>query len=268
MIPRDYITEWRAKAPWVYDFQIEQDLILSRALVAIFSESLRFRGGCALYKLHLPSSARYSEDIDLVQMQSGPAGQILEALRDVLDGWLGRPQWKQTEGGITFTYRFESEDSPPVPLRLKIEINTREHFEVHGTTQIPYSVESRWFRGACRIGTYEFNEILATKLRALFQRKKGRDLFDLATALSDPRADPEKIVDAFLQYMAHSRNPITRARFEENLKSKIQDLQFAADLGPLLASGYSWNIEKAASVIFDRILCHLPGEPWKGESSD
>ncbi|MCA9438826.1 MAG: nucleotidyl transferase AbiEii/AbiGii toxin family protein, partial [Candidatus Omnitrophica bacterium] len=94
MIPRDYITEWRAKAPWVYDFQIEQDLILSRALVAIFSEtllneSLRFRGGCALYKLHLPSSARYSEDIDLVQMQSGPAGQILEALRDVLDAWLG-----------------------------------------------------------------------------------------------------------------------------------------------------------------------------------
>ena len=37
MIPRDYITEWRSQAPWVQDFQVEQDLVISRALVAIFS---------------------------------------------------------------------------------------------------------------------------------------------------------------------------------------------------------------------------------------
>ena len=58
MIPRDYITEWRAHAPWVQDFQVEQDLVISRALVEIFShphlrDALAFRGGTALYKLHL-----------------------------------------------------------------------------------------------------------------------------------------------------------------------------------------------------------------------
>lgn len=67
MIPRDYITEWRAHAPWVQDIQVEQDLVISRALVAIFSypllrEALAFRGGTALYKLHLKPAARYSED--------------------------------------------------------------------------------------------------------------------------------------------------------------------------------------------------------------
>ena len=28
MIPRDYITEWRAQVPWVQDIQVEQDLAL------------------------------------------------------------------------------------------------------------------------------------------------------------------------------------------------------------------------------------------------
>ena len=67
MIPRDYITQWRARAPWVEDFQVEQDLVISRALVEIFShphlrESLAFRGGTALYKLHIDPPARYSSD--------------------------------------------------------------------------------------------------------------------------------------------------------------------------------------------------------------
>lgn len=68
MIPRDYITEWRAHAPWVQDVQVEQDLVISRALVEIFSQpglsdALVFRGGTALYKLYLTPAARYSEDI-------------------------------------------------------------------------------------------------------------------------------------------------------------------------------------------------------------
>ena len=116
MIPRDYITEWRSQAPWVQDFQVEQDLIISRALVAIFTNpllanSLAFRGGTALYKLHLRPPARYSEDIDLVQVRAEQAGPMMEAIREVLDPWLGRPRWKQTEGRVTFIYRFQSEDA-------------------------------------------------------------------------------------------------------------------------------------------------------------
>ena len=110
MIPRDYITEWRARAPWVQDSQVEQDLVISRALVEIFShpvlaDGLAFRGGTALYKLYLTPPARYSEDIDLVQNAPGPAGRMMDALHEVLDPWLGKPQWKQTAGRVTFVYR-------------------------------------------------------------------------------------------------------------------------------------------------------------------
>ncbi|MEN6633919.1 MAG: nucleotidyl transferase AbiEii/AbiGii toxin family protein, partial [Candidatus Polarisedimenticolia bacterium] len=34
MIPFDYITEWRSQAPWTADAQVEQDLVVSRALAA------------------------------------------------------------------------------------------------------------------------------------------------------------------------------------------------------------------------------------------
>lgn len=269
MIPRDYITEWRSQAPWVQDIQVEQDLVISRALVDIFShpvlaDALAFRGGTALYKLYLKPAARYSEDIDLVQMRAGPAGPVMEALRSVLDPWLGAPRWKQTEGRVTFVYRFGSEDTPPINMRLKVEINSREHFTVHGFTRLPFGVSSRWFEGTCQVSTYTLDELLGTKLRALYQRKKGRDLFDLALALRHERVDPARIIDAFSAYMEHGGHTITRALFEQNMHEKLTDLQFTADLGPLLAVGHPWDIGTAAEFVASALFHRLPGEPWKG----
>ena len=69
MIPRSYIEEWKEFAPWPENSQVEQDLVIERALIEIFSnpflnENLAFRGGTALHKLFLKPHARYSEDID------------------------------------------------------------------------------------------------------------------------------------------------------------------------------------------------------------
>ena len=270
MIPHDYITEWRAEAPWVQDSQVEQDLVISRALVEIFShkdltDALAFRGGSALFKLHLKPAARYSEDIDLVQTRAEPAGPMMGALREILDPWLGAPRWKQTESRVTFVYRFRSEDTPLIPLRLKVEINSREHFAVYGFKQVPFAVSSRWFEGDCQIQSYELDELLGTKLRALYQRRWGRDLFDLATALERPEARPERVIETFSEYMGREGHRVTRAQFERNLSSKLQDPQFAADISPLLATGFSWDIEKAASLVSSRLISLLPGDPWKGE---
>ena len=75
MIPQVYIIEWQQSFPWSsYDF-VEQDLVISRALVEIYSDpflksKLAFRGGTALHKLHLAPQVRYSEDIDLVQIKA------------------------------------------------------------------------------------------------------------------------------------------------------------------------------------------------------
>jgi predicted nucleotidyltransferase component of viral defense system len=269
LIPHDYITEWRAEAPWVQDLQVEQDLVISRVLVEIFShpvvaESLAFRGGTALYKLYLRPPARYSEDIDLVQISAGPAGPMMNALREVLDPWLGIPRWKQGAGRVTFYYRFDSDSLPPVRLQLKIEINSREHFSVLGFIRQPFAVSSRWFVGAARITTYELDELLGTKLRALYQRKKGRDLFDLAVGLERGGADPHRLVRSFIEYTAHSGQSVTRAMFEQNLAGKLSEATFRADIGPLLSHGHRWQIEEAARTVSDRLIALLPGGHWKG----
>jgi len=262
MIPRDYITEWRAEAPWIDDAQIEQDLVISKALVDIFAhpllrKALAFRGGTALYKLHVRPAARYSEDIDLVQVEAEPAGPIMKALRDVLNPWLGDPRYKQSQGRVTFTYRFDSEEKPPVPLRLKVEINTREHFTVNGFVQTPYRVSSRWFDGSCQIQTYGLNELLGTKLRALYQRSKGRDLFDLAVALDHPGTDPNTIIKAFTAYMDRGGHHATRTQFEANLDAKRKDPNFAADIGPLLSADYEWNFERMAEKVLTNLVARL-----------
>ena len=274
MIPRDYVTEWRAQAPWVQDFQVEQDLVISRALIAIFTHpvlgnALAFRGGTALYKLHIHPPARYSEDIDLVQVRAEPAepaGPMMDAIREVLDPWLGTPRWKQSRGRVTFVYRFQSEDVPPLVLRLKVEINSREHFAVYGFARLPFTVSSRWFEGSSEIITYALDELLATKLRALYQRRKGRDLFDLAVALEKTTLDPERVVTAFLQYMEHDGHDVTRAQFERNIQAKLRNSQFNADIGPLLAAGFSWDLQEAAESVRSRLIARLPGDQWEGDN--
>ncbi|MBI5544354.1 MAG: nucleotidyl transferase AbiEii/AbiGii toxin family protein, partial [Deltaproteobacteria bacterium] len=228
MIPKDFVTEWRAHSPWVSDRQVEHDLVISRALVELFSRAtianaLAFRGGTALYKLYVLPAARYSEDIDLVQTAAGGIGPALDAIHDALDGWLGEPQWKQSEGRVTLSYRFASEDLPPVRLKLKVEINSREHFTVFGLRSHRFEVRSRWFSGAADLRTYELDELLATKLRALYQRKKGRDLFDLALALKRNAVSPERIIEAFTRYTNEDGVRVSRAMFEQNLAAKRTD---------------------------------------------
>ncbi|MEJ2205867.1 MAG: nucleotidyl transferase AbiEii/AbiGii toxin family protein [Gemmatimonadota bacterium] len=89
-------------------------------------------GGTALHKVFVSPAGRYSEDIDLVQAEAGPIGPLLGGLREALDPWLGTPRWKQGLGRVTVTYRFDTSFEPVIRMRLKVEINTREHFNVQG----------------------------------------------------------------------------------------------------------------------------------------
>jgi predicted nucleotidyltransferase component of viral defense system len=261
MIPEAAITHWRNVAPWPQDAQVEQDLILSRALVEIFSDArlskaLLLRGGTALYKLVASPPRRYSEDIDLVQAAAGPIGPILDAIRQRLDPLLGKPRRENNPSNVTLRYRVDSEIPPVVPLRLKVEINTREHFTVFGATSRPFRVQSPWFEGEARVQTYTLDELLGTKLRALFQRRKGRDLFDLWAALSTS-GDPRRIAEAFRIYMKAEGASVTRAVFEKNLAAKLGSRAFNDDLRPLLAGGVRYDPAEAGRLVSTQLLTLL-----------
>jgi len=268
MIPRAHITGWRSVVPWGDDAQIEQDLVLSRALVEIFEVPelggcIALRGGTALHKLLLQAPARYSEDIDLVQLQPAPIGAAIDAIRSRLDAWLGEPRRQLGKGLVTLTYRFETESLPARPLRLKIEINTREHFAMLDCERRPFGVGSAWFRGQAEVTVYQVDELFATKLRALYQRKKGRDLFDLWLALDRGLLDPEVVVACFLRYMEREGRRVSRAEFEANLATKSEDAAFHADIVPLLAGDLRYDVGAAFERVGRDLVARLPGDPWQ-----
>jgi len=270
MIPRACVVDWRTVAPWPRAEQVEQDLVLSRALVALFERplvagALAFRGGTALHKLFLSPAGRYSEDLDLVQIEAGPIGPVFDEVRDALDPWLGEPRWKRSHGRVKLLYRFESSSFPVVRMRVKVEINTREHFAVMGFALRSFAVDSPWFSGTADVRTYHLEELLGTKLRALFQRKKGRDLYDLWLALSLAKVEPPQVLECFRRYMQHGGAAVSRAEFEANLADKLADDLFIADLSMLLPEGGDYDPMVAADLVQDTLISGLAGAPWKGQ---
>lgn len=272
MIPQANITAWREFAPWPDDAQIEQDLVLSRATVELFNAKtlagkIALRGGTALQKLLLKPPFRYSEDIDLVPTGAGSIGPVLDAIRGELDPWLGKPKRNQGPGTVTLIYRFESEIEPVRPLRLKIEINSREHFSLLDMQNYELSVDNPWFSGGCKVLSFQPNELLATKLRALYQRRKGRDLFDLWLCLNNNLIEPEKVVACFLEYMQRSNNPVSRAQFEANLHKKRTDKAFLNDIYPLLRPGLEYDSTAALDIVRRALIGILPGDPWREQDA-
>jgi len=259
MISRAYITEWREKVFWKTDSQVEQDLILSRLLVEIFSnkllsEKLLFRGGTAIYKLYYREPVRYSEDIDLVQQEASAAGDLLSEIRKVCNPFLGKPRWKQTKERVTFYYKVDSEIPPVVPMKFKIEINTREHFTVFGEKKKEFTVSSRWFTGNCKIKTYSLDELLGTKMRALYQRSKGRDLFDLWYGLKYGGANPQYIVIAFRKYIREQGLSVSKKEFLNNLREKLDDPNFRKDIDILLSPRVNYSPEAGFKLVVRELI--------------
>lgn len=273
MIPAQNIVAWSNVVPWADQRQVEQDLIISRALVEIFSndmlhDALRLRGGTALSKLHFPAPLRYSEDIDLVRTAAGPIGPILDQLRLVLEPWLGRAQFEQSPVAPKFRFRADAEDGSGVPIRLKIEINTSETEAFDAPAALPLQVANPWFSGEVEIPTFSREEMLATKLRALLQRDKGRDLYDLAHGLELFEAlQVDRIVEIFGRYLDLSGQAISRAQAQERMFAKLANPRFLLDIRPLLPAAQAGaltdeSMADAFRRVFTALVERLPGEPW------
>jgi len=238
VIPAAQITHWAAGAPWPTRQQVEQDLILSRLIVDVANHpllgaELAFRGGTCLHKLHLPTALRYSEDLDYVRTTEGPVGPIVDAIRQ-LTGNLGLVERsrKLKHGMVTYVCHTEAEDGGA--MRVKIEVNVEETDPFSERVTLPYAVASPWFEGQADVSTFGINELLATKLRALYQRSKGRDLFDLWQALIALETDDAQIVAGLDHYMLG--DAFTFPQLAQNLRAKLEDADFAADLGTLTTS--------------------------------
>ena len=172
----------------------------------------------------------------------------------VLDPWLGCPRRDLKEGRVNLVYRFLSEEPTPKPLRLKVEINSREHFSELGLIRVPFEIDSSWWTGKANVTTYSVEELLGTKLRALYQRKKGRDLFDLWYALSRGNANAEVTIRCFMRYLKEEGRSVSHVAFKENLSLKLQDRHFRSDMATLLRTDQPWDVDEAGTYILEKLL--------------
>lgn len=140
-------------------------------------------------------------------------------------------------------------------MRLKIEINCREHFTVLGLQQVPFEVKNGWFSGKCMINTYHIEELLGTKLRALYQRRKGRDLFDLDIALSKLEINTDKLIQCYKEYINFSDgvNPTSKMMIA-NMNEKMQDDEFRNDIFTILIPGVEYDNDLAYIAVTENII--------------
>ena len=139
-----------------------------------------------------------------------------------LEPWLGRARFDQSPVAPKFRFRVDAEDGSGVPIRLKVEINTREIQAFDDPTSLPLKIDNPWFSGEAAISTFSREEMLATKLRALLQRDRGRDLYDLAHALEVfENLDIARMVEMFGRYLDLSGQTISRAQAQERMFAKL-----------------------------------------------
>jgi predicted nucleotidyltransferase component of viral defense system len=255
VIPQAAITEWGRVVPWPTVEQVEQDLLLSRLIVEIANDDylgaeLAFRGGTCLHKLHAPAPLRYSEDLDYVRTTSGRITELIDAVRTIGDRLGMRVNTKVSQHPKM--YLRAPYETGAGRMRIKIEVNTTERSPANTPIRIPHSVDSSWFTGTADVLTFTLEEVVATKIRALFQRSKGRDLFDLWLALTRLGVPATSIVESFAPYRPDG---YTRRRAELNLREKVKRPAFRDDIRSLVTAWpEDYDVDNAAEFIIDDVL--------------
>lgn len=286
MIPLNEIVPWRQRAPWSDDLMVEQDYLLCRAVEAIFTDpklkaQLAMRGGTVLHKGHLAPASRYSEDIDLVLLVSkrsrrGISQDIATALRPIL----GEPSEvvrttvtlavrnflsKSEIARVTYVY------GPTSPLeafaRLKVEVNLNEQKNLYPLTTVSIDVPGPGSTVVqVPVVSYDLDEMLGTKLRALLQREHGRDLYDIWHAWTTGQApgatsqvSPKRVGEAFRFYMAQEGSRFSAADVELKLVRRMKSKKFLGDMAYYLPAGVTYDPKLACAEFLQVFLPHIDG---------
>jgi len=277
-ITRQDILAHQAVVPWAAQHQVEQDLLLCRAMIALFddkflSSQIAMRGGTLLHKVHLAPPARYSEDIDLVVVGTRPPDHIRRAIRRVLAEVLGAPKasvWDTIALAIRntvkpsrvlrMTYSARSIIEPNRVLEIVVEANVTERKPHRAVVEMPFSFPFRDKPVQTRIKGFDIHEMLGTKMRAMFQRKRGRDLFDLYWALtkSPTPVDPAAIIASFEHYLKQEGTKAGRAEFIGILDDHLKDRGFCSDMQPLLRADITYDPQAAGKYVKTHLLNLLP----------
>jgi predicted nucleotidyltransferase component of viral defense system len=205
---RDLVVEWGIR-----EDVIEKDYAIGWFLWGIGSEpALKdkwiFKGGTCLKKCFL-ETYRFSEDLDFTVLPGGPLrpdelkpiiGNVLTRVSDEsgIDFTVSLPRLREREGGLSAEGRiyYRGPRGAPMPASIKLDLSGTEKVVrpvVIRPIAHPFSDE---LPPPGEIRCYSVEELLAEKIRALGERCRPRDLYDVVNLYrrDDFQADPRVVV--------------------------------------------------------------------------
>lgn len=174
-------------------------------------------------------------------------------LEDWVDGW-------QSQGRYTFLRAEAVAGSGLSPEAVKKALKRLARRGI--------AADNPWCAADAQVRTFCIDELLGTKLRALYQRQNGRNLFDLWFTVSRRMLDHKRVLTCFTEYMERQGHSVSRAQFEQNLHDKESDPAFLDDTKPLLRPDIDYDAGIAMKQVRMALIEELPGDPWKGLPHD
>jgi len=249
VIPRVALQE-RASEWGMTEEVVEKDYVLGWLLWGVGSSpSLRdhwiFKGGTCLKKCFI-ETYRFSEDLDFTVIEGGPLDpdDLMPTLLELLDSIEQetgislmrrpptlrlRPQGSSAEGRIYYT----GPRGAPMEAKVKLDLTSDETVvepTIRRQIAHPYDEE---LPGDSAVRCYAFAEVFAEKLRALGQRTRPRDLYDVVNLFrhADLADDRDLIQSILVAKCAYKKIPLPTV---EAIADSTKAAELRADWGPML----------------------------------
>ena len=232
----------------------ELDYRLVQALDAIYGdnflrERLCMKGGTAINKLYLKETSRLSVDLDFNHIGSKEQvseekknlrEKITELLKAQDPSYNIRTKRKYEQTTLKIGYRAVV----GAPQNFKLEISHIERFPILGLVE----KQLETFEGKFTIATYQLEELMATKLRALFERLKGRDVYDLYF-VSKLKPEPISTRKLFLYYFYRSKKVFNPKVYFRNLSEKYESERYVDDVSKFVKPSVQFSLKAVTTQV-------------------
>jgi predicted nucleotidyltransferase component of viral defense system len=92
--------------------------------------------------------------------------------------------------------------------------------------------------------------MIGTKIRALYQRKKGRDLYDLYKVITLSELNIDEVIICYKEYMNFVVDHVpSKKQFLQNMELKMNDSEFIGDTKVLLRPDEMYNPHEAWEIV-------------------
>ncbi|EPL3138055.1 nucleotidyl transferase AbiEii/AbiGii toxin family protein [Pseudomonas aeruginosa] len=202
-------------------------------------------------------------DSHLRRVLSPVLGQPSDSL--IADAWFAIRNVLRPSRILRTAYKFT-----PIGLQraetIKVEVNLNESVSLYPLVEVELDTldeDGDPIRAIAR--SYDINEMLGTKTRALMQREQGRDLFDLAHAwqLSEAGSTPYavdgyKAMEAFTWYLEKEGTHFSEEEANAHLDARLSKSAFRRDMDTLLRPGLSaFDVDRACGIVREAYFRHL-----------